>query len=92
MCTVSEIHTFGLETTAHTNHKNGTPISLRHIGQFPVDRRPQQQELSTTDQVVMNKWFDDSGITIGSMADTVEKQNQGKRLLYTWWECFAKTL
>ncbi len=92
VCTVSEIHTLGLDTTAHTNHKNGTPISLRRIGQFPVDRRPQQRELSTTDQVVINEWFDDSGITIGSMADTVEKRNRGKRLLYTWRECFAKTL
>ena len=92
VCTVAEIRTTGLDITAHTNNKTGTPISLRRIGQFPVDRRPQQRELATTDQGVVNEWFDNSGITIGSMADTMEKQNRSKRLLYTWRECFAKTL
>ena len=44
------------------------------------------------DQAVINQWFDDSVITIGSMADTIEKENLSNRLLYTWQECFAKTL
>ncbi len=44
------------------------------------------------DQAVINQWLDDSGITIGSIADTMEKQNLSKRLLYTWQEFFAKTL
>ncbi len=69
-----------------------TPITLRRIGQFSVDRRLHRQELVAVDQAVINQWFDDSGITIGSMADTMEKQNLSKKLLYTWQECFAKTL
>ena len=44
------------------------------------------------DQAVINQWFDNSDITISSMADIMEKQNLSKRLLYTWQECFAKTL
>ena len=92
VCTASEIRVAGLDITAHTNHSSSTPITLRRIGQFPVDRRPQQRELVAVDQAVINQWFDDSGITIGSMANTMEKQNLSKRLLYTWQECFAKTL
>lgn len=90
--TASEIRITGLDNTAHTYHSSSTPITLRRIGQFPIDRRPQQQELIAVDQAVINQWFDDSDITIGSMADTMEKQNLSKRLLYTWQECFAKTL
>lgn len=92
ICTVSEIRTAGLDVTAQTNQQSGTPITLWRIRQFPVDRRPQQRALVAVEQAVINEWFDDSGITIGSMANTVEKQNLGKRLLYTWRECFAKTL
>lgn len=55
VCIVSKIHTIGLDTTAHTNHKIGTPISLRRIGQFLLDRRPQQRDLSAMDQVVVDK-------------------------------------
>ena len=92
VCTASEIRVAGLDITAHTNHSSGTPITLHRIGQFPVDRRPQQRELVAVDQAVINQWFDNSGITIGRMANTLEKQNLSKRLLYTWQECFAKTL
>ena len=81
--TASEIRIAGLDITAHTNHISSTPITLRRIGQFSVDRQPQQQELVAVDQAVINQWFDDSGITIDSMADTMEKQNLSKRLLYT---------
>ena len=92
VCTTSEIRVAGLDITAHTNYNSGTPITLRRIGQFLVDCQPQQRELVAVDRAVINQWFDDSGITIGSMADTLEKQNLSKRLLYTWQECFAKTL
>ena len=44
------------------------------------------------DQTFIDQWFDGSGITIGSMADTLEKKSLSNRLLYTWRECFAKTL
>ncbi len=90
--TVSEIRIAGLDITAHTNHNLSTPITLKRIGQFPVHRRPQRRELVAFDQGTINQWFDDSGITIGSMADTMEKQNLSKRLLYSWHECFVKTL
>ena len=73
ICTIAKILTTGLDITAHTNNKTGTPISLRRIGQFLVDRRPEKRKLATTNQVIVNNWFDDSGITIGSIADTVEK-------------------
>ncbi len=81
-----------MDITAYTNHNLSTPIILRRIGQFPVDRQPQRQEFVADYQAIINQWFDDSGITIGSMADTMEKQNLSKRLLYTWQECFSKTL
>ena len=92
VCTITKICTTSLDITAHTNNKTGTLISLQHIGQFPVDCQHEPRELAITNQVVMNNWFDNSGITIGSMADTVEKQNLNNRLLYIWRECFAKTL
>lgn len=44
------------------------------------------------DQANINQWFNDTGITIRKIADTVEKQNLSERLLYTWQDCFAKTL
>lgn len=44
------------------------------------------------DQTFINEWFDNSGIIIDSLANTLEKKNLGKQLLYTGWECFAKTL
>lgn len=65
MCIVSEIYTTSLDITAHTNHKIGTSISLRRIVRFLADCRLQQRELAATDQGVVNKWFDNSGITIG---------------------------
>lgn len=92
MCIISKIHTTGLDITAHINHKIGTSIFLRCIGQFPIDCQLQQRELAGTDQVVVNEWFDNDDITIGSMMDTMEKQNLSKRLLYTWRECFANKL
>lgn len=52
--TIAEIYTTGLDITAYTNNKTGTPISLCRIGQFPVDRRPEQWELAVTGQVIVN--------------------------------------
>ncbi len=83
VCTAAEIRTSGLDLTiSHTNQKAGTPITLRRIGQFPVDRRPEHRELVGEDQKIIDQWFDDSGITIGNMADTLERKNLSKRLLY----------
>lgn len=63
--------------------KTGTPITLRRIGQFPIDCQPQQQELVAINQAIINLCFDSSGITIGSMVDTSEKPDLSKWLLYT---------
>ena len=71
--TPSEIRICGLDITTHTNLNLSTSITLRRIGQFLVDRRLQRRKLVAVDQVVINQWFDDSGITIDSMADTMEK-------------------
>lgn len=92
VCTVTKICITGLDIMAHTNNKPGISISLRCIGQFPIDCRPQQQELVAMDQVVVNEKFENSGIIIDSIADKRKKQNLNKRLLYTWRECFAKML
>lgn len=60
--------------------------------QFPVDRRPKHRVLANVNQTIINEWFDNSGITIDSMADTLEKKNLSKPLLYTWQDCFLKSL
>lgn len=65
---------------------------MQRIGQFLLDRWPEQRELVGVNQAIINQWFDNSDIKIGSMADTLDKQNLSKRLLYTWREYFAKTL
>ena len=67
-------------------------MSLRTSHGFPVTRRPQLRELSNADQSEVDNWFQGSEITIGSEADTLERKILAKRLLYTWRDCFAKTL
>lgn len=54
-CTISEIHTIGLDITVHTSYKTVTSISLRCIGQFLIDFQPQFQDLLVIDQVIVNK-------------------------------------
>ena len=38
---------------------------------------------------VIEAWFKGSKITIGPMANTAEKMERSKRLLYTWKDYFA---
>ncbi len=68
------------------------PISLRTMYGFPVQRRPKHRELSTDDQGLVDRWFDESEITVGPVADTLERRNLAERLLYTWKDCFARTM
>ena len=48
--------------------------------------------MSTAADDVVNKWFEQSEITIGERADTPAKILTAKRLLYTWRDCFAATM
>lgn len=41
---------------------------------------------------MVDDWFNKSGITIGLMADTPERQALVKRLCYTWHDCFVESL
>lgn len=68
------------------------PMPLRSTHGFPTLRRPQLRPLSTEDQAVVDNWFLESKITIGSVADTETKQLQARRLLYTWKDRFVKSL
>lgn len=68
------------------------PMSLRTLHGFPVKRRPKPRELSMDDQGLIDQWFDESEITVGPVADTLERRDLVKRLLYTWKDCFAKTM
>ena len=59
---------------------------------FPTERRPKQRVLSTEALVIMWEWFEESGITIGSMAKTEDERNRAVTLLYTWKDCFASSV
>lgn len=73
VCPAFKIRTAGLDAIAPTNQKAGTSITLRRIRQFPVDSQPKQWKLVGVEQAVVTQWFDDSGITIGGMANILEK-------------------
>lgn len=59
---------------------------------FPTQRRPMERPITSEHMEKVEAWFQDSGITIGSMADTPEKVVMSKCMLYTWRECFAKSV
>jgi hypothetical protein len=85
----TELRRISLDATAP---KASKPMSLRSMHGFPTERRPQQRELATIDQATIDDWFETSGISIGTIADTEAKRQRAKRLLYTWKDCFAKSL
>lgn len=68
------------------------PMVQNSSSGFPTTRRPEQRQLSGENQAVIDRWFLDSGITIGAQADTEERKLKTRRLLYTWRDCFAKSL
>ena len=87
------IHT--ISTPADTNWT--PPVDLKPItptatpkyalGQgekFPTERRPTQRPLSEAPSEIIKAWFEESGITIGQKADTPERIERTRRMLYTW--------
>lgn len=68
------------------------PMSLRTMHGFPTKRRPQLREMSDVSQAEVDEWFLESEITIGVVADTPERRDAARRLMYTWRDCFAKTM
>ena len=57
-----------------------------------MQRRPQPRDLTTAEQATVDAWFEDSGIVIGTGADSPQRVTMAKRLAYTWKDCFAKTV
>ena len=69
------------------------PMSLRTLHGFPTRRRPQLRALDMeTDQEQIDAWFAESEISVGTVADTPERIAKVRRMLYTWRDCFAKTM
>jgi len=59
---------------------------------FPTERRPKQRSLSLAPVDTIEAWFTESDITIGVKADTSAKIALAKQLLYTWRDCFARSV
>ena len=68
------------------------PLSLKTMHGFPVERRPQLRELSKAGKAEIGTWFSASEIAIEAMAHNRECVNAAKRLLYTWRDCFVKSM
>ena len=69
-----------------------TKFSLGKGDGFPTERRPQKRALTTASMEEVNIWFEKSGITIGPKADTPERVDRARRLVYTYKDCFATTI
>ncbi|KAL8707169.1 MAG: hypothetical protein Q9220_007754 [cf. Caloplaca sp. 1 TL-2023] len=59
---------------------------------FPTQHRPGLRNLTTAPLSEVTAWHEESGIKIGCMADTPERIEAAQRLLYTWKDCFAKSI
>jgi len=59
---------------------------------FPTERRPKQRSLSLAPVDTIEAWFTENDITIGVKADTPAKIALAKQLLYTWRDCFARSV
>ncbi|EJT81290.1 hypothetical protein GGTG_01274 [Gaeumannomyces tritici R3-111a-1] len=57
-----------------------------------IDRRPKKRRLSNAPQEVIDKWFKGFPITIGSIADTEEKNSLVRRPCHTWKDVWANTI
>src|SRR5690606_2435230 len=58
--------------------------------EFPTTRRPVRRQLDeSTPLHIVEKWFENSGIKIGSQAETPIQIEKAKRLLYTWRDVFS---
>lgn len=69
-----------------------TKYALGRGDRFPTKRRPQARQLTQEPMDIIEVWFHASQITIGLIADTLERVVQCKRLLYTWKNCFAESV
>lgn len=72
--------------------KTRTPFRMNEVGRFPINRRPQRRGLSDENQSIINDWFNQTELTIGDMADTPQRRDAVKRLLYTWRDCFVRSV
>lgn len=89
MSSEKKLQQYNMDQEAATMDK---PITLRTVHGFPVKQRPRLRELSNASQREIDEWFAENEITIGVVADTPERPCAAKRLLYTWKDCFAKTM
>lgn len=87
--TSEEIRRYNLDSTQPQASK---PLSLRTMYGFPVERRPQRRDLSNADRAEIDAWFSQSEITIGAIANSQELIDAAKRLMYTWRDCFVKSM
>lgn len=70
----------------------GEILSFGRVQGFPTKRRPEKRPMSTETDDVVETWFWSTGIRIGEVADTDDKQRRFMRMLYTWRECFTRDL
>lgn len=75
-----------------TKHPIRSKYALRKGDQSPTDRRPKPRPLSEASNDVINSWWLESQITIRPKADTIERLQKIKRLLYTYRDCFAESV
>ena len=71
---------------------NNPTYSLGKGDGFPTERRPEIRPLTEAAMPLVDAWFTESEITIGAMADTADRMEKVKRLLYTYRDCFAVSL
>ena len=67
-----------------------TPMRMRSTVGFPTLRRPMPVIISTDSNDQVDEWFENSGITIGGIADSPERQAKARRLFYSVRDCFVK--
>ncbi|EJT69622.1 hypothetical protein GGTG_12506 [Gaeumannomyces tritici R3-111a-1] len=73
----------------------GVTRSAREVGEgdpFEIRRRPQNRDLGTAPQHIIDIWFAEQQIQISAMADTPARVAMVKRLCFTYKEVFVKTL
>ena len=75
-----------------TTCESRTKFSLGKGDGFPTERRPERRALSTAPMEEVNVWFESSAVTIGPKADTPERVEKARRLVYTFKDCFATTI
>jgi len=67
-------------------------MTQRIAGDFPTTRRPMKRQLTKAPIQEVDAWVESSKITVGSIADTAERREYAKRILFTWKDCFITKL